>query len=75
MFGPNYTKFNEATDLIKLKAAFCVSDESSLIKIVESLLNNKSLYINSSSSSKNYVYSKTGGTEFILTKMIEENLL
>ena len=42
---------------------------------VESLLNNKSLYINSSSSSKNYVYSKTGGTEFILTKMIEENLL
>lgn len=75
LFGPNYTKFNEANDLIKLKAAFCVSDKSSLIKIVESLLNNKSLYINSSSSSKNYVYSKTGGTEFILTKMIEENLL
>jgi 3-deoxy-D-manno-octulosonic-acid transferase len=75
LFGPNYTKFNEANDLIKLKSAFCVSDKSSLIKTVESLLNNNSLYINSSSSSKNYVYSKTGGTEFILTKMIEENLL
>ena len=37
IFGPEYTKFNEATDLIELKGAFCIQSPEAFEKLVSHL--------------------------------------
>jgi len=65
-FGPNYKKFNEAKELIKLKGAYEIRDPEDLITKVDALLSDKELYTKASVTSKNYVLSGRGATDMIL---------
>ncbi|WP_026896842.1 3-deoxy-D-manno-octulosonic acid transferase [Daejeonella oryzae] len=65
IFGPNYKKFKEAHDLIKVGAAFSVNDSSQLIQVIEKL-KNKTIRENSGLRAKEYVQNQTGATRIIL---------
>lgn len=62
IFGPKYHKFQEAKDLISLKAAITVKNEAELLNAFRSLSTNKS----AGEAAKHYVLSKTGPTDQIL---------
>ena len=66
LFGPNYHKFSEALDLIKLNGAMCVNNKDELKKQVTTLTQ-KDIYKNASSASKNYILSNIGATEKIIS--------
>ena len=65
IFGPNYQKFTEAKDLIKLGGAFSIKDASEFDKAI-SLLNDEQVLKTASHIAKYYVQSKVGATEKIL---------
>ena len=65
-FGTNYQKFQEAIDLINLKAAYSVSNEEELKEILSSLLSDKEKYEKSATASKNYVQEKVGACKKII---------
>jgi 3-deoxy-D-manno-octulosonic-acid transferase len=66
IFGPNYQKFNEARELIALKAGFSISNEAELKGIVETLINDKAFYNITSKKTSNYVKENVGATEMIM---------
>ncbi|CAN5495203.1 glycosyltransferase N-terminal domain-containing protein [soil metagenome] len=65
IFGPNYEKFIEAKDLIKLGGAFSIKDVSELEKTM-SLLSDEQVLKTASQISRMYVQSRVGATEKIL---------
>ena len=65
-FGTNYQKFQEAIDLINLKAAYSISNEEELKEILSSLLSDKEKYEKSATASKNYVQEKVGACKKII---------
>jgi 3-deoxy-D-manno-octulosonic-acid transferase len=65
IFGPNYTKFQEAKDLIARTAAFSINNSEELNKIGLKLLNDEEYYKQAASSSREYVLEKKGATEVI----------
>jgi 3-deoxy-D-manno-octulosonic-acid transferase len=65
IFGPNYHKFTEAEDLIKLGGAFTISSKDNLANVFTSL-QNPDLYTKSSKISKDYVAANVGATSKIL---------
>lgn len=68
-FGTNYHKFQEAIDLINLKAAYSISNENELKDILNTLLNNKETYTTSANAAKNYVKEKTGACNKIINHL------
>ncbi|MDB5146501.1 MAG: 3-deoxy-D-manno-octulosonic acid transferase [Mucilaginibacter sp.] len=66
IFGPNYQKFNEAKELIALKAGFSISNETELKGIVETLVNDEAFYSVTSKKVLNYVKENVGATEMIM---------
>jgi 3-deoxy-D-manno-octulosonic-acid transferase len=66
IFGPNYTKFKEARDLISVGGAFSVENKSSFKNKIEKLLNNDDLLNKSGHEAGHYVKNNAGGTERIL---------
>ena len=66
IFGPNYTKFKEARDLISVGGAFSIDDKSSFKNKIEKLLNNDDLLNKSGHEAGHYVKNNAGGTERIL---------
>jgi 3-deoxy-D-manno-octulosonic-acid transferase len=75
IFGPHYHKFQEAHDLIKLKAAFTIKNESGLIKIFEELSKPKN-FIESHLAllpppQFEYFKNKRGATNKILEKIFK----
>lgn len=73
IFGTNYHQFNEAVQLINLKAAFVVNNFFDLNKIFNSLLTNEKILQKTREISKNYVVSNLGATSRILA-MCNNNL-
>lgn len=73
VFGTNYHQFNEAVQLINLKAAFVVNNFFDLNKILNSLLTNEKNLQKAGEISKNYVVSNLGATSRILA-MCNKNL-
>jgi len=65
-FGPNYSKFIEAKDLIEAKGAFHVNTADQLIAGVEELLSSAEKLSQASIISKNYVRTGRGATEIVL---------
>ena len=65
LFGPNHSKFREAADLMKLNGAWCFADYEQFAEIMELLLNNSSIYENSSAESAGYVIRNAGASEKI----------
>lgn len=66
IFGPNYQKFNEATDLVMLKGAFPVESYKELKDKISQLLGHSSQYRAAASVCRNYVEHKRGATEIVL---------
>jgi 3-deoxy-D-manno-octulosonic-acid transferase len=69
IFGPNYTKFKEAHDLIDLKAGFSIGDESELKAITGKLINDDVFYDTSSKETAAYVKAHTGATMTIIKRI------
>lgn len=66
IFGPNYQKFQEAKDLVDLRAAFSIGNNLQFSDVVNSLIKNKLELERASFSSKQYVNSHIGATQTIL---------
>jgi 3-deoxy-D-manno-octulosonic-acid transferase len=69
IFGPNYSKFKEAHDLIALKAGFSISDESALKAITDKLINDEAFYDTASKKIAAYVKEHTGATATIIKRI------
>ena len=66
IFGPHYLKFNEARELIALKAGFSISDETQLKGIVDTLITDEAFYSTTRKKIYNYVQEHTGATKMIM---------
>jgi 3-deoxy-D-manno-octulosonic-acid transferase len=71
LFGPNYLKFREATDLIARGAAFSITSGEEALAVVNDLLTNRERYRQCAANCKSYVEEHTGATEIILLKFKE----
>jgi 3-deoxy-D-manno-octulosonic-acid transferase len=66
IFGPEYLKFNEARELIALKAGFSIGNEIQLKGIVDTLITDEAFYNTTSKKIYNYVQEHTGATKMIM---------
>ncbi len=66
IFGPNYHKFNEARELIALKAGFSVRDISQLKGIVGTLITDDAFYNITGKKAEDYVREHIGATQLIM---------
>jgi 3-deoxy-D-manno-octulosonic-acid transferase len=66
IFGPNYHKFKEATDLIKNGGAKNFSTYSDLKKILDNLISDKLALKEAGITAGNYVHSNTGATQKVI---------
>lgn len=69
IFGPNYHKFQEANDLIALKAGFSINTPIELSNLLNLLLNDEQMRINAGNNSKKFVLSGVGATDKILNSI------
>lgn len=75
LFGPNYSKFNEAVDLIKSGAAISIKNSAALKRIFEKLLTDEDYYQSACSTSADYVKDNKGATKKIMDYIQENRLL
>jgi len=66
IFGPNYSKFKEAKDLLALDAGFTITNEWELKQITEKLIADEGFYITASLQIRKYVEEHTGATKTIV---------
>lgn len=62
VFGKNYSKFNEAVELITAGAGFSVADATELEAVLLKLHGDEVQYLQSSSAAAAYVQERSGGT-------------
>jgi 3-deoxy-D-manno-octulosonic-acid transferase len=72
LFGPNYNKFQEAIQLVDLNAAFPVANSLELDSVLSRFLNNEKLLKQTSAIAAEYVRSKTGATDYVLSILKNE---
>jgi 3-deoxy-D-manno-octulosonic-acid transferase len=65
-FGPNYKKFNEAVELVKLKSAFTVQDSEDLLSVFNELKSDQIKYNQVCESNKKFVETRKGATKIIV---------
>jgi 3-deoxy-D-manno-octulosonic-acid transferase len=70
LFGPNYKKFNEAFDVIKLKAGFVMLSSDELTNRLNVFIEDKTLLNETSVSARNYVRSHSGATQKITQGLV-----
>jgi 3-deoxy-D-manno-octulosonic-acid transferase len=70
IFGPKYSNFLEARELVDLGGAFPVESYDSLKKKAEELIEDKSLLIKAGMIAGNYVKSRIGATKLIVDKIL-----
>jgi 3-deoxy-D-manno-octulosonic-acid transferase len=68
-FGPNYYKFSEARELVRLGAGISIGNYHELNKAIASLLKDKEALSALSSTAKSYVHENTGATEKIMRQV------
>jgi 3-deoxy-D-manno-octulosonic-acid transferase len=73
IFGPNYQKFSEALELIRLGGAFPVSSKSELLSTIRQHLEMNSLLKTSSRIASNYVLERVGATSVILKNVCKKS--
>ncbi len=69
IFGPKYQKFMEATQLIEAQGAFSINDYGELKTLFDKLLTDKEYLRISGDNAGNYVTSRAGATDLILSKI------
>ncbi len=67
VFGPNYHKFREASDLIGLGGAFSFSNETEFTRLVGNLMDEPDQYRDAAAKTAQYVASNHGATEKIIS--------
>lgn len=72
VFGPNYHKFNEAIDLIKLQSGFTVSTEDELCKKIGHLFRDIEYCKWCGNAAKAYIHEGSGATGKIMTELEKE---
>lgn len=75
IFGPNYSKFREAKELITAGGAFSISDTTGLVQRVSVLLNDQQTLATASQAAASYVRDNKGATTSILHTIQEKRLL
>jgi len=75
LFGPNYKKYREASELIKQGGAFSVATSSDLKKIIDRLLIDEHLYKAACQASFDYINQNKGATQKIIDYIQEKRLL
>jgi len=73
IFGPNYSKFREAREMIESGGAFSVNSLPALKEVIDNLANDTETYLYLSLQAKNYVKNNTGATK-IIAKHLLSNL-
>ncbi|MES2514496.1 MAG: glycosyltransferase N-terminal domain-containing protein [Bacteroidota bacterium] len=71
LFGPNYQKFNEAYEILDLKAGFVFHDATDLADHLQWLLDDEQALMESSRLAKNYVLKNSGATNKIVEGLKE----
>lgn len=72
VFGPNYGKFKEATDLLRLGGAVSVKSATELHSVFDAYMNTQSALLQGGEICRNYVQSNLGATLKVVS-MIEKN--
>lgn len=75
VFGPVYDKYIEAEELIEAGGGFTVDNALELEAKFNELLNNNELYLKACTNAGNYVASKVGATEEIVSYILERRSL
>lgn len=65
-FGPNFTRFNEAKELMEYGGAFCVTTQDEFTTLVLDFLKDPERRERLSASCRNYIESRQGATQRIL---------
>jgi 3-deoxy-D-manno-octulosonic-acid transferase len=73
IFGPNYSRFREAREMVSLNAAYPVNDYQSFSKVLSELLSDQQTLRKSSVAAKNYVQEKAGATRIILNYLFPDD--
>jgi len=74
VFGPNFTKFREAVDLIKLNCARSYSSYDEFERILDNWLTDEAFYLNSAKKAGGYVIQNTGATAVIMSKLTHKDI-
>lgn len=70
IFGPNFKKFQEASDLIKTQAAFSVKTDIDFLKVTDKLLQNNTFYQKSKINALEYVNTNSGASQVVINKLL-----
>jgi 3-deoxy-D-manno-octulosonic-acid transferase len=70
MFGPRHTKFREAVDLLKTGGAMSFNGYNDFSEILDSLINDETLYRETARSAGSYVRENTGATDKIMKTIL-----
>lgn len=74
-FGPNYHKFSEAKDLIRIGSAYSITSSTDLEQLISNFENDENNYSSTSKNAKEYVYTQKGATKIILEYIRENKFL
>jgi len=66
VFGPKYTSFKEAVDLVALQGAFSVRNAAELEAVFAQLMTDEAAFAKASETCRNYLKTQLGATETIL---------
>ncbi|MDD2634808.1 MAG: glycosyltransferase N-terminal domain-containing protein [Bacteroidales bacterium] len=69
VFGPNYKKFKEATDLVEIGACFSVKTSKELSNIINRVINNELFTSNEQINAKAHISHSSGSTQHIFDKL------
>lgn len=70
LFGPNFSKFREALEMLDINAAKTFSDYDSFKSIVDNLISDENLYRNAASAAGSYVDKNRGATAIIMKEIV-----
>ncbi len=75
IFGPEYEKFKEASDLVEMGGAYSINDALELETLLTGLFENNNQMKNASAVCKKYVYENGGATASVMNYIYEKRLL
>jgi 3-deoxy-D-manno-octulosonic-acid transferase len=75
LFGPEYEKYAEATDLVEKGAAIPIANALELEQVLTELWNDEELLKNKGATARKYVYEHVGASKKILDFIQENRLL
>lgn len=71
LFGPNYVKFKEAIELIRIKGAYSFNTYDEFRTYLDDIINNETIYNISSKSNLKYITSSIGASQKIIKRLIK----